>query len=215
MAKRKDGIKTRDRILAIACEVFAEKGYHDATIEDICTRAKTNIAAVNYHFGSKDQLYAEVWRQAMVAADEAYPPDGGLGPDAPVEDRFRSLVHSLVGRMVNPGKIGHAGRLLIRDMVSPTEVIRHVKHEVLHRMHLRMRGVVEELLGPGASHEEIFFCEMSVVHQCVGIGIRMFTGRLPATHRPKMPIDKLVEALTDHITKFSLAGIRAVRHKGR
>jgi AcrR family transcriptional regulator len=49
MAKRKDGIRTQDRILSVACEVFAERGYHDATIEDICTRAKSNIAAINYN----------------------------------------------------------------------------------------------------------------------------------------------------------------------
>jgi len=89
MAKRKDGINTRNRILSTACEVFAEKGYHDATTEEICSRAKSNIAAVNYHFGSKDQLYARVWRCAFDEAAKAYPPEGGLGPEAPPEKRLR------------------------------------------------------------------------------------------------------------------------------
>jgi len=61
----------------VAQEVFAEKGYREATVEDICSRAKSNIAAINYHFGSKEELYAQVWRRAFDEANEAYPPEGG------------------------------------------------------------------------------------------------------------------------------------------
>ena len=56
MAQRKDGIETREKILVAAAEIFAAKGYQNAKVETICRRAKTNIAAINYHFGSKTQL---------------------------------------------------------------------------------------------------------------------------------------------------------------
>ena len=60
MAKRKDGIQTREQVLATACEVFVEKGYHDTTVEEICKRAKSNIAAVNYYSGSEDQPHMKL-----------------------------------------------------------------------------------------------------------------------------------------------------------
>ena len=211
MAKRKDGINTRNRILSTACEVFAEKGYHDATIEEICTRAKSNVAAVNYHFGSKDQLYARVWRRAFDEAVEAYPPEGGLGPEASPEERLRAAIYSLVGRTVDPGRIGHAGKLLLREMVNPTDAIKHVKHDVLRSMHERMSNLMRELLGPEATDEQLLLSEMSVAHQCVAIGIRLFKGGIPPHMRLDMSVDQLVETLTEHITKFSLAGIKAVR----
>ena len=44
---------TKDRLLAAACAVFADKGYRAATVVEICTAAEANIAAVNYHFGNK------------------------------------------------------------------------------------------------------------------------------------------------------------------
>lgn len=213
MAKRKDGIQTRDRILTVACRVFAEKGYHDATVEEICTRAKTNIAAINYHFGSKDELYAQVWRRAFDAANAAYPPEGGLGPDAPTEERLRGTIYSLVGRGVDPGRIGHAGKLLLREMVTPTDVIKQVKHDALRPMHERMNNLMKELLGAEASGEQVLLCEMSIIHQCVGIGIRLFTGRVPPYHQLDLTTDDLVETLTDHITRFSLAGLQAVREQ--
>lgn len=73
MTRCQNGIETRDRILRAGCRVFAEKGYSDATVADICSVAGTNMASVNYHFGSKDELYAEVWRHAWRQAEEAYP----------------------------------------------------------------------------------------------------------------------------------------------
>ena len=211
MAKRKDGIQTRGRILAAACEVFADKGYHDATVEEICRRAKSNVAAINYHFGSKDRLYARVWRRAFDEATEAYPPEGGLGPEAAPEERLRSAIYSLVGKTVDPGRIGHAGKLLLREMINPTDVIRNVKRDALRPLHDRMNNLVKELLGPEAGREQLLLCQMSIVHQCIAIGIRLFTGRIPPHMRLDVPSDQLVETLTEHITRFSLAGINAVR----
>jgi len=213
MAKRKDGIQTREKVLSVACEVFAEKDYHDATVEEICKRAETNIAAINYHFGSKDQLYAQVWRRAHEDAMKAYPPEGGLGPDAPAEQRLRGTVHSMIGKTVDPGHIGHAGKILLRELLSPTETIEQVKHDALRPMHRRMDSLMRELLGPKASREQILLCAMSIVHQCMTIGIRLLKGRVPRHVRLDMPTEQLVETLTDHITRFSLAGIRAIREQ--
>lgn len=211
MAKRKDGIETRERILMTAGEIFAEKGYHDAKVEDICKHAKTNIAAINYHFGSKDQLYAKVWRRAFDEANEAYPPEGGLGPDAPPEERLRGTIYSTVGKAVDPGRIGHAGKLLLREMISPTDVIEQVKHDAIRPMHDRMTRLMRELLGPKATDQEILLSITSVVHQCFAVGVRLFTGRMPPFVKFDMTTEQLVETLTDHITRFSLAGIQAVR----
>lgn len=210
MAKRSDGVKTRNRILKAASEVFAEKGYRDATVEDICRHAKTNVAAINYHFGSKDRLYAEVWRDAFDAAMAAYPPEGGLGPDAPVEQRLRGSIYGMVGRSCDPGRIGHAGRLLLREMTNPTDVIRDIKRDAIQPLHERMCLMMRQLLGPEAEEEQVLLCAMSVVHQCLMIGIRLFTGGMPAVATFDMPTDELVETLADHITRFSLAGARAI-----
>jgi len=211
MAKRKDGIETRERILTVACETFAEKGYHDATVEEISKRAKTNIAAINYHFGSKDRLYGQVWRRAFDAANEAYPPEGGLGPEAPPEDRLRSLIHSIVGKTVDPGRIGHAGKLLLREMVSPTDVIDQIRRDAIRPMRDRVNRLMRELLGPQATDEQVLLSTLSVIHQCFALGIRLFTGRLPSFVKFDMTTEELVETLTDHITRFSLAGIQATR----
>ena len=211
MARRKDGIETRGRILTAACEVFAQKGYHDATVEEICGRAKTNIAAINYHFGSKDQLYAKVWRHAFDESLKAYPPEGGVEPDAPAEDRLRGAIHSMVGKSVDPGRIGQAGQLLLREMLNPTDVIGQVKRDAIGPLRQRMDKIMRELLGDEVDDEQVRLCAMSVVHQCLAIGIHLFAHKLPPDVEFDMPTDQLVEKLAKHITCFSLAGISATR----
>jgi len=96
-------------------------------------------------------------------------------------------------------------------MINPTDVIRDAKRDALRPMHERMSDLMRELLGPEATDEQLLLCQMSVLHQCIAIGIRLFTGRIPPPMRLDMSVDQLVETLTEHITKFSLAGIRAVR----
>ena len=55
--------QTRQRLLEAAAEVFAAEGFHTATVRQICARAKANVAAIHYHFGSKEELYLELLRE--------------------------------------------------------------------------------------------------------------------------------------------------------
>ncbi|WP_294156679.1 TetR/AcrR family transcriptional regulator [uncultured Selenomonas sp.] len=55
--QREDGRVTRERLLDCAEELTAAKGFAAVTSKEICQKAGTNLAAVNYHFGSRDGLY--------------------------------------------------------------------------------------------------------------------------------------------------------------
>ncbi len=49
----------------MAAHLFAEHGFDNVTVRDICQQARANVAAVNYHFGGKSGLYDEVLRWAI------------------------------------------------------------------------------------------------------------------------------------------------------
>jgi AcrR family transcriptional regulator len=61
----RNGTDTRDRILDAAEALFAEHGLEASSMRMITTKAGCNLAAVNYHFGSKDQLIQEVFRRRL------------------------------------------------------------------------------------------------------------------------------------------------------
>lgn len=58
---------TKDRILSAAEELFAQHGFAGTSLRQVTSLAAVNIAAVNYHFGSKEHLIKEVFRRRMDA----------------------------------------------------------------------------------------------------------------------------------------------------
>src|SRR3954469_23843081 len=110
---------TRDRLLEAAGEEFAEKGFDAARVRTICERAGANIAAVNYHFGDKEQLYVQTIldaHQCGFAAEE----EGGGDAGGPAE-QLRGFIHHFLSRVLainDPEDWRH--RLLLREMLHPT-----------------------------------------------------------------------------------------------
>ena len=78
MAIKDETLETQQRLVEAAGEVFAKHGFRDATIREICEKAKANIAAVHYHFGGKEEIYTAVFdfarRCAVAQVDEHVPP---------------------------------------------------------------------------------------------------------------------------------------------
>ena len=63
--------QTRSAILAAAERLYADRGFGDVTLRDIVAEANVNLAAVNYHFGSKDDIVEAVVEEAIEGLVEA------------------------------------------------------------------------------------------------------------------------------------------------
>jgi AcrR family transcriptional regulator len=206
---------TRDHLLDAACRVFAEKGFRDATISEICDRAGANIAAVNYYFGNKETLYVEAWRLAFHHSIEAYPPDGDVGADASAEERLRGRVLSVIRRMTAEDNYGF--RIMHKELANPTGLLEEVKRDVIQPFRREMSGIVRELLGPHASDKQVELCQTSIMSQCFQILVREHYQRVlcaaDSKVEPSHPVRFSTEAIGDHIVRFSLAGIREMRRE--
>ena len=206
---REDAVKTQRNLLDAAGEVFAEKGYRDATIAEICGRAGTNVAAVNYHFGSKESLYIEAWRGAFLESLKAHPPDGGVRADAPPEERLRGHVIATIRRLSD--KNNKEFWFVQREFASPTGLLEEVMREEIQPLRQRTESLVRELLGPKAAKRNVEFCEASIISQCVN---PMVVGRQAGDKTPgkggPLKIQNM-EAYAEHVVIFSLAGLQAVR----
>ena len=62
----KNSNHTKDRLLEKAEILFAHKGYHAISVREITSAAQCNMAAVNYHFNNKKNLYMEVFRSRWI-----------------------------------------------------------------------------------------------------------------------------------------------------
>ena len=206
---REDAVRTQKRLLTVASEAFAEKGYREATVSEICERAQSNVAAVNYHFGDKETLYVKAWRHAFYESLKLHPPDGGISADAPPEERLRGRVKALLRRVT--GAHNKAFPIVLRELANPTGLLDEVTRKDLRPLHEKMESLVRELLGPYASETQVRFCTTGILSQCV---IPMLMRRMgqerQGSKRDYSDIGD-IESYGDHVVKFSLAGIRSIR----
>ena len=68
--KSKNGDNARQRLLNAAEKLFAEHGFDGVPVRNITSLANCNVAAINYHFGGKDNIYLEIMKSRMVALRE-------------------------------------------------------------------------------------------------------------------------------------------------
>ena len=66
---------TQRRIIEAAGQIFADSGYKYTTIRAICRQAGVNVAAVNYYFGGKKNLYLAVLKTLRARVVEKHPLD--------------------------------------------------------------------------------------------------------------------------------------------
>ncbi|MFP4382297.1 MAG: TetR/AcrR family transcriptional regulator [Candidatus Sumerlaeia bacterium] len=207
MGKRKDSIQTREQIIEAAIHAFAEKGFYIATIAEICERAGTNVASVNYHFGDKETLYLESWQRAFHDSLEKHPPHRGVPSDAPAEKRLYGHIRALLDRIFDPEC--HEFEIIHKEMGSPTGHLAKMKIQCLEPLRAMLSSIVRDIVGYDISDAELTLCEMSIRSQCLNPMIMSLRRRnvepLVRTH-PNLSSDPTV--LADHIWRFSLAGLR-------
>jgi len=206
--------ETRLQLLEAAGAVFAEAGFRNATVREICRRAGANIAAINYHFGDKENLYTEVLRYSHGKTLAKYPPLLGVTENAPPEKKLRAFVLSLLLRIFDTGPTSWHGQLMAREMIDPSAALDSLVEERIRPMAGQLSQIIGEILNRPPTDERVWLCSFSVVSQCTfykhcrPVMVRLF---------PKNPeLDAAgIEELADHITKFSLAALKSFVEKKR
>lgn len=203
-----DRAATREHLLAIAAEAFAQAGFRGATVREICQKAGANLAAVNYHFRDKEGLYTEVLRRNYQRALQRFPTDGGVPPHASPEDRLHGFVRSFLLRVFSGGPDSCHGRLLAREMTDPTTALDTLVAVEIKPLADFLATLVRDLAPTNLPEPQIRLCMASIVGQvafylhCRPVITRIF---------PDLDLDHAnLDQLADHITRFSLAGLRAL-----
>lgn len=199
--------ETRARLLAAAGPLFAQHGYRDASVKDICAAANCNVAAISYHFGSKQEFYGAVLADAHRAtfARESMP---ATGPEVAAEDAFAAWLRWWMGSLLRPDRPVWLPTMMAREMVDPTPALDHMVENAIRPMYERLSSIVRRLLGVRPSPAVVRACTVSVIGQVFvhkhAAPVLLRLGALPpATARG-------VAQRIDHVITFSLAGIQAI-----
>jgi AcrR family transcriptional regulator len=198
-----DHLVTRQRLLEAAGEAFAERGFRDATLRDICRRADANIAAVKYHFGDKEQLYAQAVQYAHQRATH-HDVVGAVAAakDLPSDRRLHAFVRAFLTGILEEGRPAWHAKLFAREIAEPTHVLDEIARQVVRPRLAALAGIIRDILGPNVPPALLQKCARSIVGQ-----ILFYHFARPMLERvfPDEPLDaSAVDPLTDHITAFSL-----------
>jgi AcrR family transcriptional regulator len=206
-SQSEQGAQTRERLLDAAERLFAENGFAATSVRDITAAAASNIAAVNYHFGGKHNLYNEVFRRRMAAMREQR--IASIRQSRAEGGSLEAVLQAFATAFLQPLVDRGSGRLLIelisREMLDPqlprelflAEVVGPIQ-EVLAEAII----AATPELGPGPAR----LCVISIVGQLLQVAHRLRRGELAAGWGAELPP---LPEMVDQIVRFSAAGVRA------
>jgi AcrR family transcriptional regulator len=201
-------VDTKTALLDAAEAVMSEHGFAGASLRAITSNAGTNLAAVSYHFGSKEELARAViarhlgplTTERLRLLDEAEQDGGGLG----------SLVRAFVAPVVRfgqhlPDSGRHFAQLCGRAMTQPEPVLRELMIGELGDAIHRFKSAFSRAL-PRLPREELLW------------RIQFMVGAMAHTMATLELIDEIhqgfldtrdVEGIVDRMTRFVVAGLQA------
>ncbi|MHC4529600.1 MAG: CerR family C-terminal domain-containing protein, partial [Planctomycetota bacterium] len=205
-----DNKRVEERLLDAAEELFCEHGFAGTSVRDLAAAAKCNIAAVNYYFGGKENLYAEVWRRLLVRMRQVRLESieqvmGERGGRPSLDELLRTFSYAFIGPLLEQDKSGLFMKLWAREMLDqhlPTNMF--VEELVTPTMTAMGQALVD--VCPGLDKSKIPLVIYSLAGQLAhSVHVKAMFDRTDKPEVPKLDLAELVE----HIVKFSAAGIRA------
>lgn len=199
--------ETRDRLLRAAERLFAQRGFKDVTVREICHEARANVAAVNYHFGDKLGLYRETMQIAIDAMRDATEAARRAGEGLPPDDQLRAYIGLFLRRLLAPGHES-VHQLVNREINDPTPALDDLVEQGMRPRLEYLSGVVARIIGCNPDDPRVMRCVLSVQSQSI-IYARpnAVAERLGFKFRPT-PVQ--IDEAASHIADFSIAGIRAI-----
>lgn len=223
---------TKNKLLSAAIEVFAEKGFHGATVRDICFRVGANVAAVNYYFGGKESLYRYILNMMFEKGQEfRRERKSGQRKEQIPEERLRQYILRVcrwtfgVSEQETGSCLGSASdqdsvrsnkllvdlrKIFLQEMTRPTTPELDEKvYQLLRDDTDEIRSIIRDIIGHHASEEVVRDCDCSIIGQILyydthwPVHLRLNPGR--------SGMEEYVDQLVEHITRFSLAGLEATR----
>jgi AcrR family transcriptional regulator len=203
---REDGAQTRQQLLEVAGRVFAERGYMNATSKEICELANANIAAVNYHFGGKDGLYAAVLEEAHARLLSIDIVTEITQNAASAADKLRVLLRKIVGQIANRDTGAWELRVLSREFMAPTSLADGMMRNQVVPKSTLVKGMIGDILGVSATHPAVSRSLVNFIGPCLFLLIvnpdwqkKIFPTLLTDT-----------EALVDHMVTYALGGLQSI-----
>ena len=202
---------TRDRILDQAERLFAAKGFEAVSIREITGAAESNLAAVNYHFGNKMNLYFEVFRERWLERTrrvrENFASRLAAVPNPDIRQIIDAMAQAFLDGPLSDEERHYHVQLMQRELSQPSDVLRMVVEEVMKPYQQQLFGLIRPNLPSNIDDERLRLSILGILGMTL-----YFTFAQPAV---AMVMDReynadFKSALIEHISSFALKGLNAL-----
>jgi AcrR family transcriptional regulator len=208
--------QTRSAILAAAERLYADRGFADVTLRDIVAAAEVNLAAVNYHFGSKDELIAELFVTRSIATNrerlnELKRAEEAGGGCADIGAILRALVGPTLRGCLGPDRQrSPAARFMIRASIESVPPIRRIKNREVD--HLRKFAAAMRRSLPDCREVDLYWglhFALAMAHQTI-----RDSERLSKLSEGSCDLND-VPGIIERIVSVSLGALRGIAAEGK
>lgn len=200
---------TQQKLIKAAIKVFAEKGFRDATVRQICKLAGTaNINAVNYYFGSKEQLYKQILAMIFAEYDKQATKDF---PDKTPEEQLEIYISTFCKILYKEGESdSDTTAILVEEFTKPSPFLEEMVDTFNRPRVKRLLKMFKGLLGEGATDDMARDCLVSVSGQLL-----YYSFARPVFSRlfPDYFSENSHEQWAAHVFKFTMGGIEAYKRE--
>jgi len=207
MKTRPSPEEIQDRIIRAAGEVFGARGFDGTTIRQITSRAGVNVAAVNYYFRDKAELYVRVLREAKSCTRELALLELSGSP----EEQLRDFIFAFVRQLLDPARPVWHVQVITQEMLHPTPALDVLVREMTEPLFRQVRSMVGAVAAVKLPDRQLDLLTSSILGQCL-----FYVRSRPMLERLAPELSRgseRIEWIAEHITSFSLAALRGLFHK--
>lgn len=202
-AADKEG-SARRALIEAAGQLFAQKGYNQVSVREICKEADFNTAAVNYYFGSKKDLFIQVVRYAFAQVRTDRTEDEAL----PAEQQLRRFIELTLQHIISQNQSQNHPQwhqqLMLRVMNEDAGLFQEAMHSVIKSEFSELHDIVKRLMPHEDARKRHLVC-FSILGQCLFFHHNRM---LVQIIEPSLLDEKSIGILADHIVSFSLLTIK-------
>lgn len=196
---------TKERILDAAEQLFAQHGFAGASLRQVTSRADVNLAAVNYHFGSKDKLIEEVFRRRLdILNGHRLDALANLREDATLEDVLVAYIRPALALSLEQRGGGAFIRVLARAYAEHDNQLRQFLSEHYGNVLKQFAHAFAAHL-PALDKDELYW-RLDIVTGALTYAMANF-GIIQ--RRPDISEAQHLEQAAQHLLHFAAAGLRS------
>ncbi len=199
----------KHKLIYCAGKLFAENGFKETSVRTITKKAKVNISAINYYFGSKEKLYFECVRHCIenmknldFLSEKRFDPDKINLQD--VSDFLYGFIYQdLKGHLSSKNPVWYI-KLLLKTLITKSPVLKKVVYEIFLPEHQTLINIIKLSSSELTDHQvklwansiigQIMFYDFSREILLMLMNVKEFS-------------EEYINTVTDHIASISINGL--------